>query len=119
MNYELTDDQAQTLAEDQPELMVNINIGINDMLNNCYYKRDGEASVSSRIVGGAPALPGTVIKWGAFSQWSFLPISSSCGMDTTTIRKTLSFLEYNSLKVNNLSNQDFIHGWYRCVYQGH
>ena len=88
MNYELTDDQAQTLAEDQPELMVNINIGINDMLNNCYYKRDGEASVSSRIVGGAPALPGAVI-------------------------------EYNLLKVNNLSNQDFIHGWYRCVYQGH
>ena len=64
MNYELTDDQAQTLASEQPELMVNINIGINDMLNNCYYKRDGEASVSSRIVGGAPALPGAVIKWG-------------------------------------------------------
>jgi len=58
MNYELTDHQAQTLATKQPELMVNINIGINDMLNNCYYKRDGETSVSSRIVGGAPALPG-------------------------------------------------------------
>ena len=63
MNYELTDDQAQTLARDQPELMANINIGINDMLNNCYYKRDGEASVSSRIVGGAPALPGAVIEY--------------------------------------------------------
>ena len=58
MNYELTPNQAQTLASEEPELMVNINIGINDMLNNCYYKRDGEASVSSRIVGGAPALPG-------------------------------------------------------------
>ena len=58
MNYELTDHQAQTLAFEQPELMVNINIGINDMLSNCYYKRDGETSVSSRIVGGAPALPG-------------------------------------------------------------
>lgn len=58
MNYELTDHQAQTLALKQPELMVNINIGINDMLSNCYYKRDGETSVSSRIVGGAPALPG-------------------------------------------------------------
>ena len=92
MNYELTDDQAQTLASEQPELMVNINIGINDMLNNCYYKRDGEASVSSRIVGGAPALPGAVI--------------NTCN-------------RYNLLKVNNLSNQVFIHGWYRCVYQIH
>jgi len=58
MNYELTDHQAQTLSLEQPDLMVNINIGINDMLSNCYYKRDGETSVNSRIVGGAPALPG-------------------------------------------------------------
>merc|ERR1712131_114985 len=58
MNYELTNQQMQTLASEQPELMTNINIGINDMLSNCYYKRDGETGVSNRIVGGAPALPG-------------------------------------------------------------
>jgi len=58
MNYKLTNSQTQTLASDQPDLFANINIGIDEMQSHCYYKRDGETAVSSRIVGGAPALPG-------------------------------------------------------------
>ena len=61
LNYQLKEEHIDQLRVKHPKLYEEVNVGKELLMNQCHNNRDGRVAAASRIVGGKPSPPGSLL----------------------------------------------------------